>query len=359
VTFIAAGSLLLAPQNPDDYPTFVSADGTVYAPPTNDPLFNTDALGTVTNGVIALDSGRICVTNLGNFQIGVFNADMTSRAVNAGYDPRSIAGGYDTAYFYGIQDFGSPFKVQKFDSNDASLVDEWSMGTSSFDEMALAVAKDDSYAYFARTTSGTADIIRLNLSAETTSTFISAAGRRVSGTNGMFCRRDLSLVVAWDDGTIIHYDTSGSVVHTYTRANVVSISPGMTDTNFWAAYTVTGVRWMQRITVSSGALEKNWALPDDGTGVTADHTGSGAGFLWGQTFTVVRVGIDAPAAPGTPPAVTFVNSTPCCDTGAGPTGTVTPNAGPVLQGFGWTPQCTGGGAVPTATALTDSENWDT
>lgn len=354
-TSIPIGSLLFAPYNPDDYPALVSNTGVFLGVPDNDPLFDTDGFGTVTNGVIALDNGRICVNNLGNFQVGVFNADGTLRAVNPSHDPRSIAGGYDTGYFYGIQDFGT-YKVQKFDSNDASLVTEWAIGSSPF-APALAVAKDESYAYFAASFSNP-DVKRLNLSTLAVTTFITAPGGSfTSGVNSMFCLRDGSLMVAWGNNTIVHYDTGGSVLHTYTRSSVLAITPGLTDSSFWVHYN-TGTSFAQEIQVSSGTLLHDFELPTGDP--PAAHAGNSSSENWGVTFCILTMAMGVPEVvvlppPGTPPDPILVNSDPCCDTGGT---TPTPNAGPVLQGIGWIPQCAGGGGVPSAPALTDSENWD-
>lgn len=358
MTYIPAGSLCFAPYNPDDYPSFVSNAGVFLGLPTNDPLFDTDGYGTVTAGVIQLDNGRLCVNNLGNYQVGVFNADMTVRATNTGEDPQSIAGGYDTAYFYGVRNFATPRSVGKFNSNDASLVTNWSMSPLPNDTWALAVAKDESYAYVAPCVFATqSDITRINLSSLAQTTFITAAASTLTGENGMFCLRDGALMVAWSDGTIVHYSTAAAVLHTYTRSGAIAISSGLTDSSFWVHYLLTGVRRASEIQVSTGTVLHDFALPTGDP--PAAHAGNASSTNWGQTFCVVRVAI---GAPGTVPTTIAVNSTPCCDTtgttGATGTNTATPNPGPVLQGFGWTPRCTGGGVVPSAADLTDSENWD-
>lgn len=55
----------------------------------------------------------------------------------------------------------------------------------------------------------------------------------------------------------------------------------------------------------------------------------------------------------TPPTPTPDTSTPCCGTGGGTVAGDIPEGGP-----GWTPNCTGGGVVPTALDLLPPELWD-
>ncbi len=359
---IAVGSLLIAPYNPNDYGTFVTPGGVPLTPPTNDPLFDTDGFGTVTNGIIQLDNGRICVTNLGNFQVGVFNANGTLRAVNPVSDPCSIAGGYGNGFFYGVENYSDPQRIAKFSSDTAARITQWDLDSlgGSTPVVALAVTSGETFAYFARVTLGTRNVLRIDLGSSTVTTFITAPGvtTRVSGQNAMFCLRDNTLMVAWDDGTIVHYDTGGSVLHTYTRANVVAITPNLTDSSFWVSYAPSD--WsIQEIEVATGTLLHDAPLPNAGAGVAAAHTGSAPGFNWGATLTVINTALGSTTTipPGTPPSPVLVTSTPCCHDDA-PPGTVPTSAGDVLLGFGWTPQCAGGGVVPSATPLTDSENWD-
>lgn len=60
------------------------------------------------------------------------------------------------------------------------------------------------------------------------------------------------------------------------------------------------------------------------------------------------------AAATTAPDVIIPTSVPCCGDGGGGAAT-----GPILPPIStdWTPACTGGGTVPTASDLTDSEDW--
>lgn len=367
MSYIAVGSLIIAPYEPDDYPTFVSNTGAYLGLPANDPLFDTDGYGTVTGGVIQLDNGRLCVTNLGNFQNGVFNADMTLRAVDPTENPGSIAGGYDNGFFYAMRNypFGGAKRITKISSDTALVVGTWSTGETGSYSWTIAVTRDESYAYFSRglhypgfDPGVVADIKRLNLSTLAVTTFVVAS--TAIGSNSMFCLRDGTLMVAWADGTIVHYATDASVLHTYTRAGINAITPGLTDSSFWVRYNTPPEpsEWAQEITIATGALLHNFALPTGSP--PAAHAGNATSTNWGITFAVVRVAIGTPpVAPGTPPTPVLVNSDPCCNTSKPGTDNPAPTAaGPVLPGFGWTPRCAGGGTVPSASDLTDSENWD-
>ncbi len=288
---IPAGSLLFAPYNPDDYPSFVSNEGVYLGTPPNDPLFDTDGFGTVTQGVIQLDNGRLCVTNLGNYQNGVFNADMTLRATDPSDDPSSIAGGYDNGFFYGIRKdypFNGNKLITKISSDTSLTVATYNTAETVQDVFALAVARDESYAYYAMTAGvRPGDVIRLDLSTLAKTIFVTAAGRLTS-FNGMFTLRDGTLMVAWNDGTIIHYDTGGSVLHTYTRSAIVAITPGLTDTSFWVRYNVSNDS-AREIEVATGSVLHDFVLP---TGAPpAAHAGNASSLNWGQTFCVVTVGI--------------------------------------------------------------------
>lgn len=84
-------------------------------------------------------------------------------------------------------------------------------------------------------------------------------------------------------------------------------------------------------------------------------------FNWLQVSPGGKVGLievyDTAAAPADPDPGELTGATPepCCGSGGGGT-----SAGPILPAIdpGWTPTCIGGGAVPTASDLTDAENWD-
>ncbi len=354
-TYIPVNSLFFAPYDPDDYGSFVSTSGVFLGVPANDPLFDTDGAGTVTNGMIQLDNGRICVTNLGNFQVGVFNADGTLRSVDPSTDPCSIAGGYANTYFYGVRWYTNPIALVKYSSDDSSTVTTWSLGevnTGFF--WALGVADDESVAYFGRTDANSS-VLRRDLGALSTTTFATVASNNVTGQNSIVVLRNGEVLIAWTNATIVHYSAAGAVLHTYTRSGVFAITPGLTDASFWVHYD-TGTSHAQEILISDGTLLHDFALPTGDP--PAAHAG-GPSTNWGLTFCTVRAPIGTEFTvvppPGTVPGPIPINSVPCCDTGGGPPG---PNPGPVLQGFGWTPRCDGGGSVPSAPALTDSENWD-
>lgn len=233
--------------------------------------------------------------------------------------------------------------------------DSWDTGvTPNNITPSIAVSRDGSTIYWGLQASGTDGRIRTwNTGTGTVGAdFVANAATGPCANQGLLVLRDDTVLVGWNGGDVIQYDSSGTLIQTYTIASnngFFRLAHSKSSTYFW----VSG--WV----VSTNDVYFRKLQSSDGT-VLASFTKTAypsPNPEWDGYFAEVQVTYGSNVVAPTTPTTQLVNSTPCC--GAAPTGSTGSNTGDVLPGTGWTPQCTGGGAIPTATDPTDAEDWDT
>lgn len=302
--------------------------------------------------------------------VGIFNPDGTVRAEGSA-SPSGFGGRGsrrdDNGYFYGIKE--STARIFRW-NRDGTQIASWLAAPAAFSghiPSAIGVAVNGA---------GT-----IAYSIQLDSTVIGAtfntiyAWDLVGNTDlGVFVTRAVpygvlecailaltngDVLIGWGNGPgagagdIQRYNAAGVLQQTIALSGSfprpVALAPGLTDATFWAVYydillsTYSLVR-VEEFDIATGLVVAGHAFtPEDGT------------FDFDSGITVVLTAIGSLPAP-TPPAPVLVNSTPCCGT----SGSSGPTAGATAEFVGpdWTPACTGGGVVPTASDLAASEVWD-
>lgn len=313
--------------------------------------------GTYFRSVIQLPNGnygcRVQQSGGSNYSFEVYDSTWASiGGWTSGYFASGLCGNFSDAWYAVANGAASARTIRKL--NASGVVTTWVISSvftgTNVNDASMAVSPDETIAYFGTSSGGGTGIKRWDLVNDVAlSDLVAQSGNGPCTDNGIIVLQDGTIVVGWSNGSLVRYSTAGAVLNTYavtgqagTPFYQLAISDAATQFNVWYYYGSTSTIRVVQYRAS------------DGVELNAFTASAGASYM-DNGFGEVLVGIAAPAP--TTPTPTLVNSNACCGD------TVTPGAGtaagPLLPGTGWTPQCTGGGAVESATDLTDSQDWDT
>jgi hypothetical protein len=304
---IPPGSLAFTGYGDSGDMRFLSPDGVDLGQPASAP----DA-GSGVSGIVALlDTGRVCVIGSGNplfstAGVGIFNTDFTFHADGSTADlskaPAFSIARDDADQFYGVKGGGDGKGYLTGYNDSGTPIGQWAVATATLPHTiaftACAVNGAGTVGYSVWRDSGfpgAFDTVRAwdLVGNASLGTFATGAAGYTVAFNGLLALSNGDVLVAWAKGGAVgyvtHYDSAGSVLHTYSLAgttpNPVVLTYGLTSSTFVVGYydaslsTTTTIR-IAEITLGTGAVVNTFA-PDDGLG-----------FEFDGPFTVLRAQVD-------------------------------------------------------------------
>lgn len=357
---IPSGSLVFTGYGDSGTMRYLSPAGVLLGQPYSAPQPGSGVWGItplIGASAIAVVGGN--TPNFGSTGTGTFNSDGTFRAQylhGGGTTYAGVGVGRDDAgCFYSTKGSSTNLRIFKYDA-DAQLQSSWTvaMGFTIGSVQAIGVNGAGTIAYVhIRKSSGAtaAEVYAIDLSGAGSSSGVFASDATSTTLQGQTCVISLTngdVIIAWRDANNVkRYNAAGTLQATYTlpgSLNPMALAYGLTpSTTFWAAAyssaTTFSTTTVYEVRISDGTILHQFD-PEDGS------------FEFDSSFAVIRTPMTS-----TPQVVPVDTSVPCCDTGGVSGGGSA--AGPVLPAVStdWTPRCTGGGTVPTASDLTTSEDW--
>ncbi len=237
--------------------------------------------------------------------------------------------------------------------------------------VALAPSRHNTIAYYASSGTGAA-VRRFDLVGNVAMSDLVAGVASYFIDSDMFVLADGTILVHYfkTSGGVDHflrrYNTDGSTAQTYNFGTTVinHLAWSDDDAYIWVWIQASGQGTFKEMALSDGTFRQNWTKYDFVTGVSeepATATPVEFSHSFSCPFFLLRAGWATPAV--TDP------SEPCCPCdcpsprgfgGSFSTAPIESHTGSILPpviSTDWTPQCTGGGDVPTAADPTDPESW--
>jgi hypothetical protein len=319
-----------------------------------DPAFRGGAGQIPTTGEIIVSGG------LGTgARIDFFTSQLVPvTTASPGLSSSRFTGGFATSSaYYAMTSAG----IRKYNPDGSVAATYGNAGTVT-NYRQIAANDADTAAYLGGLVSSTSVVAEIPLPAATYNPIIDRSGTFDNLTidpGNILVLTDGTIIVSWQDGLDSHefveaYDSAGSVLWT------VSLGPVPDFTIAQARGADPSYFWLVLSDDSAGLAIFYKRRTSDG-GVISSFTKSwtdGSMSYDNMAFFELLVAFGTPPGPTPPstPTPVFVNSNPACSKSTAPPQNVPGDIEPF--GPGWTPQCAGLGAVPTASDLSLTESWD-
>jgi hypothetical protein len=297
--YIAVGSLAFSGYG-DAPMKFHSPAGVDLGVPASNPKISPGSSGC--GGLVTLADGTFCATFVDSGSPDLFTTYTLDNQLagivggTTGVGPLSIASNYVDHYYGYLSFFVGNYSLKKFDAAGA-LVTSFDLGFNFFPSSGpIGVAPDESAAYYSKRSTASDPVRKCDLSGGF-ATFATETGFSLFD-NAILVLTNGDVLVGWKKGAtngyVKHYDSSGSLLHTYSLSGTtpapICLTPGLTSASFWVGYYNSALATSSGVTIAEIELGTGTVLntfdPDDG-----------AGFEYDGPFCVVRVAIGAVLPP--------------------------------------------------------------
>lgn len=257
--------------------------------------------------------------------------------------------------------------ITEVDKDTGVIGSTWTLPADSKFLHSLAPSRDKTILYYQGVAFNNA-VHRYDLVGNAPLADLAADDTYIANQQGLYVLKDGSITVAYNGGfgnsKIIRYNTAGAILNTY-------VVPSDVLFNLYAPYVDDPDSLLVWAFNATGQLSRFY-LVDTATGVFTQLGDDVPVFEDGESFSdpsntppTFGIPVSCPllvprvelTVPDTPPPPTTAAPLPCCDA-LSPSQTAS-NPGPVVPPVSttWTPVCRGGGAVPTAADIVNSEDW--